>query len=109
MRLKALRNSKEELTEEEENKLPGCQWAVNHQLANYCFFKYTSDYLPDDRQVTDNEIAHLLNVSQETVKKTQKQAIEKMRDSESIKEIIESHEDSQVLEDKDVDSYTVIK
>jgi hypothetical protein len=108
LRLKALRNAGRELTEEEESKLPGCPWAINHQLANYCFFKYMADYLNQDSLPSHSEIAHMLNVSVDTVKKCEKGAIEKGRQREEIKELIDSHDN--VLDDgADEDSYRLIK
>ena len=84
LRLKALRNSDKELTEAEEAKLPGCPWAVNHQMSNYCFFNYLKDYLNDSP--SDKEIAHMNNVSLETVKKIEKEAMNKIKDLEIIKD-----------------------
>lgn len=83
LRLKALRNSSEELTEEEESKLPGCPWAVNHQMSNYCFFNYVKDYLND--APSDKEIAHMNNVSVDTVKKIEKSALDKVKQLDIIK------------------------
>lgn len=85
LRLKALRNSEDELTEDEENKLPGCPWAVNHQMSNYCFFNYVTDYLSNIP--SDKEIAHMNNVSVETVKDTTKSAVNKVKDFELIKDL----------------------
>lgn len=85
LRLKALRNSPVELTEEEEAKLPGCNWAIQHQLSNYCFFNYTKDYLSD--VPSDKEVAHMNNVSVETVKKIEAKAIEKIKELDIIKDI----------------------
>ena len=90
LRLKALRNSEEELTEEEEAKLPGCPWAVNHQMSNYCFFNYVADYLSNPP--SDKEIAHMNNVSVETVKETTKQALEKVKEFELIKDIKDAND-----------------
>src|SRR5271165_1541387 len=73
MRLRAIRTAGRELTEEEESKLPGCPWAVNHQLANYCFFKYVQDYT-GDKSPSDVEIASLNCMSVDAVKKTEKAA-----------------------------------
>lgn len=110
MRLKALRNSDKELTEEEENNLPGCPWAVNHQLANYCFFKYAAEYLNSESPPSDSEIAHFNNISQETVKKTVKQAIKKGQNLNSIKELMDSSNGDNILSDDDPESsYSVIK
>lgn len=85
LRLKALRNSDKELTEEEENKLPECPWAVNHQMSNYCFFKYTKDYLSNPP--SDKEIAHMNNISVETVKAVEKEALEQIKDFKIIKDM----------------------
>lgn len=77
LRLKALRNNDKELTEEEEAKLPGCPWAINHQMSNYCFFKYTREYL--NNPPSDKEIAHMNNISVETVKAVEKEALVKVK------------------------------
>lgn len=85
LRLKAVRNNPEELPEEQESLLPGCDWAVNHQMSNYCFFKYTSEYL--STPPSDKEIAHMNNVSVETVKNATKKALEKVKEFELIKDL----------------------
>jgi len=88
MRLKAIRTAGRELTEEEESKLPGCPWAVNHQLANYCFFKYIKEYA-SDKPPSDIEIASLNGISIETVKKTEKNALNKIRETEEFSSLKE--------------------
>ena len=98
-RLKALRHAGRELSEEEEAKLPGCPYAVNHQLANYCFFNLVETYIPDNRGFSDMEVAHFLNVSMDTIKKAEKKAVQRMRDSSAIKEIIDIHDGDQIMED----------
>lgn len=98
LRLKALRNADHELTEEEESKLPGCPWAINHQLSNYCFFKYMTDYAPD-KILSEMEVAALNNISVETVKKTEKSALAKIRESEQFTEIKDNYGDDKVVED----------
>jgi hypothetical protein len=98
-RLKALRHAGKELTEEEEEKLPGCKYAVNHQLANYCFFKLVEDFIPEDHNFSDMEVAHFLNVSIDTIKKVEKKAVQRMRDSHTFKEIIDIHDGDQIMED----------
>jgi len=77
MRLKALRNSDKEFTEEEEALLPGCPWAVSSQSSCYCFFKYAAEYM--NAPPSDKEIAHMNNISVEAVKDTCKNAIEKIK------------------------------
>lgn len=102
-RLKALRHAGRELTEEEEALLPGCPWAVNHQLANYCFFKFISDFTPDDKPLSEMEIAHFCNLSIETVKKTEKRALQSMREAPVFKEVIETAGGDRIMDDRDPD------
>jgi hypothetical protein len=83
LRLKAIRNAGRELTEEEEAKLPGCPWAVDHQLSHYCFFQNLAEFT-QDKSVSDIELAALLNVSVDTIKKIEKTALTKMRDSSTF-------------------------
>jgi hypothetical protein len=85
LRLKYLRNSEKELTEEEEAKLPGCPWSINHQMSNYCFFNYVADYLHEPP--SDKEIAHMNNISVETVKEVTEDAMDKIRDMKIIKDL----------------------
>ena len=89
-RLKALRYAGRELTEEEEELLPGCKWAVQNQTANYCHFDLIANHLPN-RSMSDMEIAHTCSVSVETVKKIEKVAIEKLKNSTVFKEIAETY------------------
>jgi DNA-directed RNA polymerase sigma subunit (sigma70/sigma32) len=90
LRLKALRNSDKELTEEEEALLPGCPWALNHQMSNYCFFSYAAEYL--NAPPSDKEIAHMNNISVETVKEIEREAIEKIKEFEIVKDLREADE-----------------
>ena len=107
LRLKAIRNAGKELSEEEEEKLPGCPWAVNHQLANYCFFKYVEDYMPE-KQLSDTDIASLNCISVDTVKKTEKNAIAKIKADEEMKELKKQHDNESIINEKDLDQeYTV--
>jgi len=101
MRLKALRNAGRELTEEEEGNLPGCPWAVNHQLASYCFFNYISKFMNSDEPPSESEIAHFNNLSKETVKKLIKKSISKIRTKTSFKEIIDSHDGDSIMTERD--------
>ncbi len=83
LRLKAIRNAGRELTEDEEALLPGCPWAVDHQLAHYCFFQYLTQYT-SDKSISDIELAALLNVSVDTIKKIEKTALTKMREHKTF-------------------------
>lgn len=108
IRLKALRNAGRELTEEEESNCPGCPWAISHQLAGYCFFKYASDYLPDSSP-SDIEIAYANSLSVETIKKVEKKALEKIKKSKMIKDMKESYRDEGIFDTlrEDVIEYPV--
>lgn len=86
LRLKAIRNAGRELSEEEESMLPGCPWAIDHQLACYCFFKYLSEFTKE-KNVSDVELAGLLNVSVETIKKIEKSALDKLRNYSILKDL----------------------
>ena len=98
MRLRAIRTAGKELSEEEESKLPGCAWSVNHQLANYCFFKYIQDYT-EDKPPSDVEVASLNCISVDAVKKTEKVALAKIREAEQFKSLKENMEGESVVSD----------
>lgn len=100
-RLKALRHAGRELTEEEEAALPGCPWSVNHQLANYCFFKFISEFTPDDKPLSEMEIAHFCSISTDTVRRIEKRGLQKMRESSVFKEIIDVSDGDRIMEDSD--------
>lgn len=108
MRLKAIRNAGRELSEEEENSLNGCPWAVNHQLAHYCFFSYMHDY-SGDKPPSDIEIASLNCISVDTVKKIEKTAIAKMKASKDFTEMREAYGDEAIVPDSNIDDYSIIK
>ena len=103
LRLKALRNAGRELTEEEETKCPGCQWAIAHQLSSYCFFKYAKDYL-DGKAISDIEIASLNSISVDTVKKVEKKALNTVKESDVIQRIKDAYNGDSVLDNiKEID------
>ena len=109
MRLRAIRTAGKELSEEEESLLPGCPWSVNHQLANYCFFKYIADYA-GDKPPSDLEIAALNNISIDTVKKTEKSALSKIREAKEFAALSASSDDGPIVEDRSIDDgYRVYK
>jgi len=103
-RLKAIRYAGRELTEEEESKLPGCPWAVAHQLSNYCFFKYTEEFLTQEKQLSDMEIAHMCSISIDTVKKVEKKAINKLKANSGFQEISTVYGSDKIIDDKDADT-----
>src|ERR1035437_3351026 len=96
MRLRSIRTAGHELTEEEESKLPGCPWAVNHQFANYCFFKYIKQFT-GDKPLSDMEIASLNCISVEAVKKTEKIGLNKIREATQFKELKEALDGESVV------------
>src|SRR5277367_4758549 len=109
MRLRAIRTAGRELTEEEESRLPGCPWAVNHQLANYCFFKYIKEFA-GDKAPSDIEVASLNCISVDAVKKTEKNAIAKIRETEEFKSLKENMEgESVVNEHPSDDDYKIYR
>lgn len=109
MRLRAIRTAGKELTEEEENKLSGCPWAVNHQFANYCFFKYIKQFT-GDKPLSDMEIASLNCISVEAVKKTEKIGLNKIREATQFKELKESLDGESVVSEHFTDEdYKIYK
>lgn len=107
MRLRAIRTAGRELTEEEEANLPGCPWAINHQLANYCFFKYIKEY-SSDKPPSDIEVASLNCISVDTVKKTEKSALNKIRQTEEFQDLKDNLEgDSVVTEHYSDESHSI--
>jgi len=106
MRLKAIRNAGRELTEDEEALLPGCPWAVDHQLAHYCFFEYLMKYT-SEKSVSDIELAALLNVSVDTIKKIEKQALVKMREHKSFSDL--KGDDGPVVPESEPTDYKIYR
>jgi hypothetical protein len=106
LRLKAIRTAGRELTEEEEALLPGCPWAIDHQLAHYCFFEYLAEYTTE-KSISDLELAALLNVSVDTVKKIEKAAITKMREHDSFSNLKSDGEP--VVSDSDAPDYKIYR
>lgn len=106
MRLKALRNAGRELTEEEESLLPGCPWAVNHQMSNYCFFKYMAEY-GADKQTSEIEVAAMNNISVETVKKIEKTGINKIRQDDTFSGIKGPNDREAVMSDSGSEDYKI--
>lgn len=97
LRLKALRSAKKELTEAEEASLMGCSWAIDDQLSGYCWFTYEAFNMADG-PMSDVDIAAMLHISTDAVKKTADQALQKMQRCQPIKEIRDLHSDEPVIE-----------
>jgi DNA-directed RNA polymerase sigma subunit (sigma70/sigma32) len=96
-RLRAIRTAGRELTEDEENALPGCPWAVNSQTANYCFFKYIDEFA-GEQTLSDVEVAALNCLSTETVKKIEKEAMNKIRNREEFVNLKKDLEGGSIFE-----------
>ena len=105
LRLKALRNAGKELSEEEEERLPGCPWAIDHQLADYCFFKFIDEFV-GDKPPSDMEMASYLCVSIDTVKDIERQALSKLR---ATKELSVLKDGNPVVVDNHFEEYTIKK
>jgi hypothetical protein len=106
LRLKAIRNAGKELTEEEETLLPGCPWAVDHQLAHYCFFQYLAEF-SQEKNISDVELAALLNVSIETIKKIEKSGLSKMREHSSFSSL--KTDNQPVVPDSSPEDYKIYR
>lgn len=100
-RLKALRHAGRELSEEEISLLPGCPWAINHQLANYCVFKFYEEFMEDGKSISEMEVAHYNSISVESVRKIEKRAIQKLREAPIFKEIADIHSGDKIMDDLD--------
>lgn len=98
LRLKTLRSAKKELSEAEEAKLPGCAWAIDDQMSGYCWFVYEAYNMPEN-PISDIDIAAMLHVSVDTVKKTADSAMQKIRSIKEIKEIKRLHSEEPVVSD----------
>lgn len=69
-RLKAIRAARAEgrtITQDEEDKLPGCPWAIKSQMSGYCWFIYEAISMPES-QTLDADIAAMLDIPLEQVK-----------------------------------------
>jgi hypothetical protein len=96
IRLKAIKGLEKFPTEEEEAKLPGCSYSINHQQSCYCWFKYARDYLT--KEVPYHEIAHLLNIPEDEVIALEQSALEKVKGSSEVVEIKKNHHEGGVFE-----------
>lgn len=100
LRLKFIRNYGRPITDEEEAKLPGCPWFIANQSSNYCFFKYMHDF-GQEKQPSDAEIAHFLNVPVEDVKAALEHALNQVSSHESINEMRSLFDGASPIVDKE--------
>jgi hypothetical protein len=98
LRLKSIKALGREPTAEEESKMPGCPWAISHQLSGYCWFKYEANHMEEQPQ-SDHNIAALLVLSPETIKTTANNALSKLQKEMKVNSIKEIFEGESVIDD----------
>jgi len=98
-RLKWMRSLGREPTIEEEETATPCAWAIQDQMSCYCWFVYEAKFLSESPR-NDAEIAALLNLSVDTVKKTAETAIETLQSAKFVVEIKKELNGCQVIEDR---------
>jgi len=91
-----------EPTEQEEVSAPGCIWSVRSHEDMFCFFKSISC---EKEPLTDSQIAHMLGVSEITVKKTRERAILKIANLPEFREIKELYKGEVIIQERQVDPY----
>jgi len=89
-----------EPTEEDEKNAPGCPWSIRNHEHNYCFFKAYSE---NREELINSQIAHMLGVSEATIKKTYDKAIRKASQVPAIKQIKELYAGEQIIHGRLVD------
>lgn len=86
-----------ELTEEEESQLPGCPYAIRNQTCGYCFFVYEATLL-NESIPTDTEIAYMLDISVDNVRKTFDTALNKVKTSQFVNSVKSSMEGEPIVD-----------
>jgi hypothetical protein len=104
MRLKAIRALGKAPSDEEEQVLPGCPWAIDNQMANYCWYVFEAKRLNEG--LSDTEIAANLGLSVDEVKKTAASALQKLQKSSFVGDLRESHGDEPVLEESGPEGFS---
>ena len=102
LRLRWRQSLGREPSEQEEMSAPGCVWCVRSQEYLFCFFKLMEE---DREPLMDAQIAHMLGVSESTIKKVKDRAISKMANMEEFKEIKEYYEGEIIIKERMVDPY----
>ena len=104
LRLKAIKHREgTTLSEEEESQLRGCPWAIQNQMAGYCFFKYMSLYGVDQPNISDQETAHLLGLSIDEVRCAEKTGLAKLKNSSFASELKDLYQDEHIVNERDID------
>jgi len=91
-----------EPTEQEETSAPGCSWSVRSHDDMFCFFKSISY---EKESLTDSQIAHMVGVSEITVKKTRERALAKLANLPVFKEMAELYDGEAIVVERQVDPY----
>lgn len=75
----------------EEKQAPGCVWGIpTEDKHSYCFFKFMAD--SEGKQFDENEIANLLGLSKDQIKKIIETATIKLKNTEIVKELKDLHD-----------------
>lgn len=101
MRIRAIRGSPKEPTEQEEAGMPGCSFFALHQSSCYCWFKFARDYMRPD--MSHMEIAHLLCLSTDTVRGLEETAFLRAQNSELVEDLYDQHGTERILDDQPED------
>ena len=91
-----------EPTEQEEVSAPGCFWSVRSHDDMFCFFKSISY---EKESLTDSQIAHMVGVSEITIKKTREKALVKLANLPDFKEMKELYAGEPIVVERQVDPY----
>lgn len=83
-RLRALEQIDGNASHVQEEKLPGCSFAINDKDSNYCFFRYM--YENEGKDHPTIEIAEKLLITQAAVYSGLNRAIVKIKESDLVKE-----------------------
>ena len=71
----------------DEAQRPGCDYAIDSQMANYCFFKYTAELLPSGKPLSDMMVSHLLGIPLNQIRSIEAEAIRKLAEHPLFKEL----------------------
>lgn len=89
-----------EPSEEEERSAPGCGFAIRSHESSFCFWK---SYEYNREKLTDSQIAHMLGISEATIKKVGDRALKKSLQYKPFKELKEMYGDETIIEERLVD------
>lgn len=102
-RLRWREKQTKEPKENEERSAEGCTWAIRSHEHMFCFFKLISSQ--NQEKLTDSQIAHMLGVTEATVKKVADRAVKKLACMKEFREMKEMYGSDPIVEDRPVDAY----